>query len=390
VKGTLPASPSDLQYDEYCRLADLLQVANRLRDAGRTDEAVSLYQEAIRWVGPLPCDASSVNFLANVYTNLGIARLGSGELKPAIGCFDQAISLRTPLLESGDPWILFGLCAGWMNRADALARTGGSRKLAASLSSYDTALELLRELPLDLDPQFPRRLVIACINRGHTLELLGSPDAAASFQKAVEVLSQYWCGADQNLLMAGALANLAKALGAVESPIAESVIVPARRALGLVSAIEKETPQAAEIGLKARHALCLGVAIHLDGLENPASDSLVSEATDAVEEGIALARQFSGNPGFQELGCELFAFGCRVYQSCQPQFLSEYILDHLDAENPAMRSAANGSLWRALRRARNEAFEFLNTARFPKVAEQLRNLCQAHSRLAEPALVASA
>lgn len=384
---------SDLRYDEYRRLSELLHQANRLRDCGRTGEAAELYREAIRWIGPIPQEAAMANFLANVYTNLGIALLGSNEeLRQAIDCFDRAISLRTPLLDSEEPWILYGLCAGWMNRADAFTKLGGARNLTAAVSSYDTALVLLDELPLGLDPQFPRRVAIAWINRGHTLEKLLSPKAAESFQKAIEVLTLHRCGDDQDILMAGAHANMANALAALERPLANQVISSARLSLGLVSAIENINVHAAEIGLKARHALCRGIAIHLDSIADPSADNLVSEATDAVEHGIELARRFATTEthSLQQLACELFAFGCRVYQSCQPQFLAEYILDHLDSEDAGMRTAASDSLWRALRRARNDAFELLNTAQFPKVADQLRKLCHAQSRLAEPALAATA
>ena len=61
---------------------------------------------------------------------------------------------------------------------------------------------------------------------------------------------------------------------------------------------------------------------------------LIEEATDAVDEGLALARHWEqrGESGFRALAEDLFRFGCRVYQAGQPQFLAEFILESLDPE----------------------------------------------------------
>jgi hypothetical protein len=60
----------------------------------------------------------------------------------------------------------------------------------------------------------------------------------------------------------------------------------------------------------------------------------VHEATDAVDDGLALARGWEqrGVPHFRPLAFDLFRFGARVYARYQPQFLDEFIADNMNAE----------------------------------------------------------
>ena len=64
----------------------------------------------------------------------------------------------------------------------------------------------------------------------------------------------------------------------------------------------------------------------------------VHEATDAVDDGLALVRSWEqrGVRCFRPLAFDLFRFGARVYARYQPQFLEEFIDDNL---NPALSSA---------------------------------------------------
>ena len=63
----------------------------------------------------------------------------------------------------------------------------------------------------------------------------------------------------------------------------------------------------------------------------------VHEATDAVDDGLALVRSWEQRGGvwFRGLAFDLFRFGARVYAHYQPQFLEEFIEDNL---NPALSS----------------------------------------------------
>jgi hypothetical protein len=86
----------------------------------------------------------------------------------------------------------------------------------------------------------------------------------------------------------------------------------------------------------------------------------VGAATDAVDEGLAIARQWEqrGVDRFRGLAYDLVRFGTRVYRLYQPQFLSEFVLENLDPArssgayvgSPEMRAAALESLWLSFRR----------------------------------------
>ena len=77
----------------------------------------------------------------------------------------------------------------------------------------------------------------------------------------------------------------------------------------------------------------------------------VHEATDAVDDGLALVRRWEqrGVESFRAVAFELFRFGARVYARYQPQFLDEFIADNMDpalsspgyVNDPDMRLAAH-------------------------------------------------
>ena len=109
--------------------------------------------------------------------------------------------------------------------------------------------------------------------------------------------------------------------------------------------------QAAAAGLRARHVLCRLSAHRLtqadDGAGMPED---VHEATDAVDEGLAVVRSWEqrGVDAFRGVAFDLFRFGARVYARYQPQFLDEFINDNMDparsspeyVESPDMVMAA--------------------------------------------------
>jgi hypothetical protein len=74
------------------------------------------------------------------------------------------------------------------------------------------------------------------------------------------------------------------------------------------------------------------LARHLEATEeaDAVTPEDVHEATDAVDDGLALARRWEqrGVDGFREIADDLFRFGALVYGRYQPQFLGEFIADH--------------------------------------------------------------
>ena len=82
-----------------------------------------------------------------------------------------------------------------MNRGDALTRLGSAENLAEAVRSYDQALVLLRTLDLESNPLFRKRLALAWMNRGITLQEQGTPvslrAALESFDEAISVSARF-------------------------------------------------------------------------------------------------------------------------------------------------------------------------------------------------------
>ena len=307
-------------------------------------------------------EVQSINDAASVLMKRGIAYLEEPRREAAIDalhCFDEALGLRRRVPAGYSPFQGYLLAACLLNRADALVRLNDPSALAAALGSYEEGIEVLRALPLDQDPRYPRRLAMACQNRGLALQIRGQEGdaeaSAATFAEAIEVLDHERCTAvsDRDYLRAVVWLNIAS-LRAVDAA-AESHAAAreaALRALAYVQDIEKHDLKAATAGLHARHVLCRLCADSLaqsDGEGDMPDD--VHEATDAVDEGLALVRSWErrGVEAFRAFAFDLFRFGARVYARYQPHFVDEFIAENMDpaesspgfVDSPDMRLAAH-------------------------------------------------
>jgi hypothetical protein len=233
-------------------------------------------------------------------------------------------------------------------------RLGGVPQIAEAVRSCDQGILVLRTLPLGEDARFPRRLALALHNRALFRQAQGgaeSGDVIADFEEAVAVLQSADAAAIEDLPyllavlstnQAGHWTNVAQALAIRGLEFAEQAREAgergreaAVRALALVSQAESEAPAAAEIGLKARHALCGAFAQRLAATQaagTPMPDDEVHDATDAVDEGLALVRRWEqrGVAAFRGVAVDLFRFGLQVYLIHQPQFLQEFLDENLD------------------------------------------------------------
>ena len=349
--------------------------------------------------------AKAANEQASVLMKRGIALLETGateSLAEAVDHFNRAIELRRQLPLAMNPLFRYGLAAGWMNRADALTRLGNRRNLDLALHSYDEAITLLQQLPLGDNPNFPRRLAIAWQNRGLTLQaqndLAALGEAERSLAQAIAVL-QNDCAQeipDRNRILATVWMNRANVLILQKNTEAPAhARIAAKESLLVTSRFEMDDLAMAEISIKARHILCQAIARLLDDNDSTksATSDWINEATDAVDEGLALAREWEqrGIDQFRPQACELFRFGARVYQAYQPHFLSEFLLENLDASrfpadfinSPAMRTAAMESLWRTFRDLQRQGFKTLNSAEFDKFLTRLQELRLVEERLRE-------
>ena len=264
---------------------------------------------------------------------IGLMTAVGGNVSEALSCFDQALVLREQLPATDVPQFAYSLAACWMNRGEALTRLGGGGRWGAAVQSYDEAIALLRRLPLDADDRYRRRLAIALQNRGLTLfaHVPGTAaDAVQAFSDALAVLDADAAAAieDRDYMRAAMLLNLANAQRTID---AEDAPAQARlaiaRALGLMTPHEADDERAAEVGLKARHLLCQLLAERLSQAAPSAGMDDVHAATDAVDSGLDLVRDWErkGVMRFREIAADLFRFGAMVYQRYQPQFLDEFV-----------------------------------------------------------------
>lgn len=317
-------------------------------------------------------DLQSVDATASVWMKRGIALLEDGSrkaLEEAIECFDRAIDIRRGLPLDERPEFNFGVAAGLLNRADALTRLGGDDRLDEAVATFDEALRHLSLLTLDQDPRVRRRVAIAWQNRGLALSAYREPrdaEARRSFQEAIAILDDERASAiaDRAEVRAVVGTNLAAAwLTAEDADANRRAIDEAHRALGLLGpGWEKTDRAAAEVALKARHVICQAIARELGNpdLSPDERSELVNAATDAVDEGLVIARHWEqqGIDTFRPLAFDLVRFGMRVYRLYQPHFLDEFVLENLDPDqssgayvgSPEMRAARLEALWLSFRR----------------------------------------
>ncbi len=317
-------------------------------------------------------------------------------LEQAIRCFDEAIALRRTLPLEENHFFRYGLSAGWINRGDALARLGGSHFLVEAIKSYDEALTLLESLPLEENTLYPRRLAITWINRGIALQQQeasgGRWEAVECFREAIEVLEHPSGGeiADGWSLLAGTWTNLAGALMGAGEEDEEGARSAAHKALALIKSSERTNVLSAEAGLKARHVLCrLAVKSILN--KRPLSKVVMTEATDAVEEALALTRhwKFGGATGLAPLVREIFRFGCRIYENSLPHFLAEFLMEGLAPEafdeaifrDPETLDAAQAAIWGVMANLQIDGFQFVATPRFEPFLSDIQELRKVEERL---------
>lgn len=264
-------------------------------------------------------------------------------LAEAVRAYDVVIALlRTRPLE-GDPAVRRELGGAWMNRGNALQKQTAAGSVEEAVRSYDRAIELLQLLPIDTHAPHRNCLGSAWMNRGHALlQLAGAehlPAAIAAHETAVALLAElpHREIPAYRLNFAGAQLNLANALLLAPTPAAlEHARSASRAALELVAHREAAAAEFADLGLKARRAWCaaIGGLLVTPGAHQ---DTLAHEASDLVDDGLALARRWEavGVPHFRPIAARLFRYGATLYRLHQPQFLAEFLEEQLSATTDA-------------------------------------------------------
>lgn len=324
---------------------------------------------------------------ASALMKQGIALLNentAASLAEAVQFFDQALAIRTAARVEGDHWQNYLTAASWMNRGDALTRLGGPAQIVEAVRSYDEALALMQAVSLEANPLYRSRLAVAWLNRGiswHQMETdVGFAEAVRSFEQAIEVVRGY---PRYGLLLAAAWMNRGNALLRTDPPRPEEARASAVSALELLGEMEREELVAAETSLKARYVICQSIAELLaDSAAQENVPELIAAATDAMEEGLSLARhwQTRGEARFRSLAADFFRFGVAAYRTYQPHFLAEFVVEHLNParaeasffDDPALLHFALESLTAIARRSQAEGFAPVHTPQFDNLVETLR------------------
>jgi hypothetical protein len=263
-------------------------------------------------------------------------------LQGAVARYTDAVALFRTCSGSRKNCCRHDLAVALMNRGNARQKISTIETITLAIADYDEAIAILQLLPAPHPIGRQNTLGAAWLNRGHAH--LQKPDAPAlaaaveSFENAIAILRTLTVTNDASYLinLAGAEINLATALVITsKTPALDRALALSRQALSRVATTELTSLASAELGLKARRVACEVIAhllvVHAD--DPTVVSDLIGEATNAADSGLSLALDWRhrGATQFDELGVRLFRFGAQFYQIHQPQFLAEFVLEHLTA-----------------------------------------------------------
>lgn len=352
------------------------------------------------------------NAAAKVWMKRGIALLSANNpavLPESLNCFEQALEIRRTLPFEESSWYRWLLTACWMNRGDVLTRLGTPADLISAIQSFDEAIVHLQKLPLDEDSQFRGRLALAWMNRSLALRAQATPeslDAALQSlkhgQSVIEASVQAKLPVNHALLPA-LLLNRAALLLEVSPPRMLEALESAKEVLALCQAGEHQTQQAAELGLKARHAFCHAVAVLLETppVDLSRADDWIMQATDKVDEAMQLTAWWEKQGAaqhFNDMRHQLFRYGCNLLLAYQPHFMAEFLLDVLDPAQGSTLLAQDAELYRvglealdlAAAELRRRGPLDLGLQKMDRLIEVLESLSKAAERIKKRAELASA
>ncbi len=286
------------------------------------------------------------------------------------------------------------LAIAWMNRGHALALQGDAQSLAAALEAYNEATSRLRPLIAhSANPSWANSLAAALLNRGQLLHrLYGTAQATvalAAFDEAAAILRPLVGSSPVSLSpspwprrnLAGVLINHATLLLDLgQLPEARAA---AAETLALSLPHERTDTIDADLALKARRALCdaLGRLIVAPGADQ---EAIAREASDLVDDGLALARHWTARGAAQprELALRLFRFGAQLYRFHQPHFLAEFLAENLVTHDAELVAIARETIDAALADApRDTAYLTVGDAASARHLRTARELTQLRATL---------
>jgi tetratricopeptide (TPR) repeat protein len=321
----------------------------------------------------------------------GLFRLESREaLAEAVRSYDQAI----PLLERAPEHMHNALGASLMNRGVGLMNLdhvkdspeSTAARLADAGRTLERAATVLEPLAAS-QPAALHNLASTWSNLGMLRTRQGdAAGAVAAHQKAVEFfrpLAAQAGDAGETFELAARLFNLGQACGAAGDTAA--ALAAGREALALAREVETRDPQAMELMLRTRHALCvtLGGLLAAGRAEagDPARAERLAEAGDLVEDGLAAMRAQGGSAdGVAAAGARLYEFGAWLYRTQQPRFLGEFLLEHL-GEDPARARIAAAAVQTARQAFVQRSFTDTTHGDMERVLDLLQELGAVETRV---------
>lgn len=222
----------------------------------------------------------------------------------------------------------------WMNRGHEQLLAGDANGLASALLAYEQAISILRTLPLEENPSWASSLGAALMNHGQLLHrvhgISRADEVLASFEAAIGVLGPP--SSDKNPWVRRNLAgtHLNRACLLLDLRRHQDAFHSASFALTLAAQSETEEIVDADLALKTRRAICDAIG-HLIVAPGAAQDVLASQASDLVDDGLALTRLWAarGETRLRPLALRFFRYGTQLYRLHQPHFLSEFIQENL-------------------------------------------------------------
>lgn len=354
----------------------------------------------------------------STWLQLGQKLEAEARIADAIAAYDRAIALLRSNPSAREIADRRALGIAWMNRGNALQKLAPPAPRAETIRAYDEAIALFESLPYQTEPAFCHHLGAAWLNRGHALLVVQDLSGAAhAFEQSVALLQSLPLEADPyfRLNLAGAWTNLAHATF-VTAP--ERALAAARAALAALDSADRSHEAFAAMSLRARRALVMAIgetlsrgtgsspavasgAGRVSPVDSNAPDhgrdaratpvALASEATDAIEAGLALTREFEarGTVTLRPLAARLFRLGVQIYRVHQPHFLAEFILEIFStpalAADPEFRATADAALAETLSDLQRPQLFVAGTPDSDRRREVAQSLRAAQDRLRDPA-----
>lgn len=321
----------------------------------------------------------------------GLFRLGANDaVSEAVHSYEQAIAVLGQLAGADNNT----LGAAWMNRGVGLMRLqdvtetpeAKTARLAGADESFANAIKHLEPLAAS-QPAALRNLASAWANLGLLRAQRGEVAPALEAHRQAVALFRPLVPAGLSpavFELAARLYNLSQAAGVAGDTA--GALASGREALELATKVAAMDPQAGELALRSRHAVCviLGGLLAAGGKDAPERAARLSEAGDLVEEGLAAltARGAAAGDGEKQAGARLYEFGAWLYRTQQPHFLGEYLLEHL-GEDPVRAKIAAAAVQAARQALVQRNFNDTTHGDMDRVLDVLQELGLVETRLRE-------